>query len=477
VVSANWGEFVRNHPAVILVVVLLSTITLPISLTGASVALPDIGTDLHAGLAPVQWVVNGYNATFASCMLAAGALADLLGRRRVFAAGVATFVVAGLASALADNIVLLDVVRAIAGVGAAAAGTSASALLAGAFHGAARTRVFGLFGTVIGAGLAFGPSIAGVLIEAFGWRAVFAGPALVGLLVLGLVPLLPESRETAGRRIDWAGTVSFTSALLLLIFGFVEGPALGWADPVIVAAFAASVVLLGVFVLVERRRPEPMFDLGLLASPRFLGICLAAGVIVSVLVPLLVYLPSYLTGVLRMSPGRAGATLILLTAPTLVLPMLGSALSRLLSASKVIVLSVALAGAGAAWLTVIGPASGPAALAGPLLTMGAGIGLSIGLLDGLAINSVAPARAGTAAGMINTARLASETIAIAVVGSVLATTTGGRLADPGFTGGLHVVLWSMAGLAGSAVVATAALLRRGGVAADRPRATDPASVH
>jgi MFS family permease len=232
-----------------------------------------------------------------------------------------------------------------------------------------------------------------------------------------------------------------------------------------------------VFVLVERRRPDPMFDLGLLASPRFLGICLAAGVIVSVLVPLLVYLPSYLTTVVRMSPGRAGATLILLTAPTLVLPMLGSALTRLLSASKVIVLSVALAGAGAAWLTVIGPGSGPAALAGPLLTMGAGIGLSIGLLDGLAINSVAPARAGTAAGMINTARLTSETIAIAVVGSVLATTTGGRLADPGFTGGLHLVLWSMAGLAGSGVVAAAALLRRGVVAADRPRATDPASVH
>ncbi|GAB3799605.1 hypothetical protein GCM10027605_13540 [Micromonospora zhanjiangensis] len=286
----------RNHPTVVLVAVLLSTVTLPISLTGASVALPDIGADLGAGLAPVQWVVNGYNATFASCMLAAGALADLLGRRRVFAVGVATFVVAGLASALADDIVLLDVVRAVAGIGAAAAGTAASALLAGAFSGPARTRVFGLFGTAIGAGLAFGPSIAGLLIEAFDWRAVFAGPALVGLLVLGLVPLLPPDRQAraveagsgaaravgagagdagaggagvagGGRRIDWAGAASFTAALLLLIFGFVEGPALGWADPVIVVAFAGSAVLLGVFVLVERRHPEPMFDLGLLASP------------------------------------------------------------------------------------------------------------------------------------------------------------------------------------------------------------------
>ncbi|MFI5485684.1 MFS transporter [Micromonospora echinaurantiaca] len=451
----------RNHPAVVLVAVLLSTLSLPVSLTGASVALPDIGRELDAGLAGVQWVVNGYNATFASFMLASGALADLLGRRRVFATGVAIFAGAGLLAAVADDIVLLDAVRALAGVGAAAAATSASAILAGTFHGRARARAFSVFGTAIGAGLAFGPSIAGLLVDAFGWRSVFAAPALAGLVVLALVPLLPESRRPEGGRIDWPGTVSFTAALLLLIFGFVQGPEHGWDAPVIVAAFAAALALLVVFVRVERGRAEPMFDLALLASPRFLGICLAAATIVAVLVPLLVYLPSYLTTVVGLSPAGAGATLILLTAPTLVLPLLTGALTRLVPAPAVIVASVAVVAVGAAWATVLGPDSGPRVLAGPLLTIGVGVGLSIGLLDALAIGSVAADRAATGAGMINTARLASETVAIAVVGAVVASTTAGRLADPGFTGGLRAVLWSMAGVALVAAGFVAALVRRG----------------
>ncbi|MFR9778143.1 MFS transporter [Micromonospora sp. MS34] len=460
----------RNHPAVVLVAVLLSTVALPVSLTGASVALPDIGRDLHADLAGVQWVVNGYNATFASFMLATGALADLLGRRRVFAVGVAVFAAGGLLATVAGNVLLLDLARALAGIGAAAAATSASALLAGAFHGRARARAFSLFGTAIGVGLAFGPSIAGLLIEGLGWRAVMAAPALAACVVLGLVPLLPESRQPHPGRVDWPGTLSFTAALLLLIFGFVQGPAYGWTAPAILAAFVAALVLLVLFVRVERRRADPMFDLALLASPRFLGICLAAATIVAVLVPLLVYLPSYLTTVVGLSPGAAGATLILLTAPTLVLPLLSGALTRLVPATAVTVVSVLLVAAGAAWATVLGPRVGTGTLAGPLLTIGIGVGLSIGLLDAIAIGSVAPSRAATGAGMINTARLTSETVAIAVVGAVLASTTAGHLADPGFTGGLRTVLRSMAGLALAAAVTVAVLVRRS------PVRTEPESI-
>lgn len=456
------GEKVRRYPIVVLVAVLLSTVALPITLTGASVALPDIGAELDASLAGVQWVVNAYNATFASFMLAAGSLADLMGRRRVYAIGMAVFTAAGVVSTFAGDIVLLDLVRAVAGIGAAAAATAASAILADTFQGPTRARVFGIFGTALGVGLAFGPSIAGLLIEGFGWRAVFAAPALAGLVVLGLVPLMPKSRAPRRTAIDWAGAGSFTAALLLLIFAFVQGPAFGWTAGVIVAAFAGAAVLLLVFVRVERRCPDPMFDLALLARPQFLGICLAAAAIVAVLVPLLVYLPSYLTTVVGLGPGAAGMTLILLTAPTLVLPLLTGVLNRVVPVSVVVVFSVGVVAAGSAWLTVIGPDSTSVRLAAPLLTIGVGVGFSIGLLDGLAVSSVPPLQAGIAAGMINTARLAGETVAIAVVGAVLASTTGGRLADPGFTRGLHVVLWSSAGLAGLAALVVGVLLFSGG---------------
>lgn len=443
-----------------LVAVLASTFALPLSLTGASVALPEIGRDLDADLAGVQWVVNGYNATFASCMLAAGALADLFGRRRLYATGVAVFAGAGLLAAGTDDILLLNLLRALAGVGAAAAATSAGALLAATFRGGARARAFSVFGMAIGAGLAFGPSIAGVLIDVLGWRAVFAVPALAGVAVLLLVPWLPESRQPHAGRIDWGGTVTFTAALLLLIFGFVQGPEYGWDDPRIVAAFAATVAFFVAFVRVERSHPEPMFDLTLLANPRFVGICLAAATTVAVLVPLLVYLPSYLTTVIGLTPSAAGATLILLTAPTVVLPLIAGALTRWVSASTVIVVAVVAVALGAAWATVIAPTSGLADLAGPLLAIGLGIGLSIGLLDALAIGSVPPHRAATGAAVINTARLAGETVAIAVVGAVLASTTAGRLADPGFTSGLRTVLWAMAIAAALAALTVAVLVRR-----------------
>lgn len=454
------GGVVQNRRIVVLVAVLVSTFALPLSLTGAAVVLPEIGRDLDADLAGVQWVVNGYNATFASFMLATGALADVFGRRRVFTIGLVIFAGAGLLASAAGDVLLVNVLRALAGVGAAAAATSAGALLANTFVGRARTRAFSVFGMAIGAGLAFGPTIAGLLIDFLGWRAVFAVPALVAVAVLLLVPWLPESRQPHAGRLDWGGTVSFTAALLLLIFGFVQGPAYGWGDPRIVAAFAAAVALLVVFVRVERSHPEPMFDLTLLASPRFVGICLAAATVVAVLVPLLVYLPSYLTTVVGLTPSSAGLTLVLLTAPTVVLPLLAGALTRWVPASAVIVAAVLTVASGAAWATVITPTSGAADLAGPLLAIGTGIGLSVGLLDALAIGSVPPQRAGTGAGMINTARLASETVAIAVVGAVLATTTAGQLADPGFTSGLRTVLWVMAGLAALAALTVAVLVRR-----------------
>ncbi|MCE7011112.1 MFS transporter [Kibdelosporangium philippinense] len=449
-------------PTVALGAVLLSTLSIPITLTGASVALPSIATDLEAGLAATQWVVNGQIATFASFMLATGSLADMIGRRRVFASGVALFAAAGVLSAVAWDIVLLDVLRVLAGVGAAAAASSAAAILAATFEGRARIRAFGMFGTTLGIGLSFGPTIAGLLLEWLGWRAVFGAPAVAGLVAFCLVPMLSESRAPGSRRVDWAGTASFTLSLLLLVFTFVEGPELGWSSAVVVGGFLASAALLAVFVVVERHQTQPMFDFGLLANPRFIGLSLAAAVLVSVPVPLVVYLPSYFTNVSGMSTGAAGATLLLLTGLLLVLPMLGSVITKWITPAAVVVLSVALVGIGAAWLTVLEPDTSVAAIAGPLLTIGLGFGVSTGLVDGVAIGSVPPDHAGTGAGMFNTVRLAIETVAIAVTGAVLAGSTGGRLAEPGFTSGLHTVLWLMGGISVLlAIVLARPLLRKG----------------
>ncbi|MFE0026088.1 MFS transporter [Amycolatopsis sp. NPDC059021] len=423
----------------ILAIVLLARFTFPLTITGSSLALPDVRAQLGAGLSATQWVVNGYNACFAGFLVFTGSLADILGKRRVYAAGLALYCLANVVSALAQDIVLLDVVRAIGGVGAAAAVTGGSAIIAETFQGAARGRAFAMLGTVLGAGLAFGPTIGGLLVQALGWRAVFGVPALVAGVVLALVPLLPRGPGEPGRRIDVPGAAMFTSALLLLIFALVEVPDLGFGHPVIVGAFGAAAVLAVAFPFVERRRADPMFELGLLANPRFLGYAVAAGSIVFILVPLLVYLPSYLISVAGLGAGEAGVWLLMLTGPAVVLPSVGAALARRLPSGVVVVGSVAVTGVGAFLLLAVDASSGPLAWLGPLLLTGAGMGLSTGLLDGLAISSVRPEQSGMAAGMFNTSRLATETIAIAVVGAVLAGLSDGRLAGPGYTSALHVV--------------------------------------
>ncbi|GAB3483587.1 MFS transporter [Amycolatopsis cihanbeyliensis] len=187
----------------------------------------------------------------------AGSLADVLGRRRVFIAGVVLFGTSGVLSAVSGDVLLLNIVRALGGIGAAAAVTGGSSILAETFHGAARVRAFGLLGTTLGLGLAFGPTVGGLLVDTLGWRAVFGTPAAMACLVLLLSPVPPRVPGASGRRVDWPGAALFTSALLLLIFAVVEGPELGFGDPLVLGAFAPATVLGVTFAAVERGKDDP----------------------------------------------------------------------------------------------------------------------------------------------------------------------------------------------------------------------------
>ncbi|WP_051342483.1 MFS transporter [Pseudonocardia spinosispora] len=455
-----------------LLISLVALFLVPFTLTGTSVALSDISSALHASLAATQWVVNAYSATFASFMLVTGSLADRIGRRRVFASGVAVFAGCGLLSALAQNIVLLDVARLLAGVGAAATATGASAVLAAAFTGPARAKVFGLFGTTIGIGLAFGPTLSALVVHEWGWRAVFTLPGVLGLVCLAFFRWLPASVPDPSKPpMDHAGAVLFTASLLLLIFGLVEGPALGWTDVRVVTALLTAVLLLVVFVAVERRAAIPLLNLSLFSTARFLGLCLAIVAVVGVFAPLLIYLPTFFQTSLGMSVNESGLAMIALTGPILVVPLLCGIAVRWVRGPVQVVVSLVLVAAGAAWL-----AAG-AALIPALLVLGIGVAIAQGLLDGLAVSAVPPEHAGAAAGTFNTAKLTAETLGIAVVGSVLAAMTDNRLAGPAFPAALHLTLWYFAALAALTAVATSVLLRpRGDPEVTPPRPTDSTTL-
>ncbi|MEU2872882.1 MFS transporter [Streptomyces olivoreticuli] len=400
---------------------LLTLLILPTSVTGSGVALPHIGHDTGASLDALQWVVHGYNLTFASFMLACGSLADLIGRRRMFTAGAVMFTVASAVSAVATDIILLDLVRGVAGVGAAALLTSGSSILATTFDGAARTKVFAAVGIATGGGLALGAMVAGVLADTLGWRSFYGAHAVLMVLVLIAVPFMRESRSESAAKVDWAGTATFVGSLFLLMLGMVEGPQWGWGSAGVLGLLAGSVVLMVVFALVERRQRHPMFDLTLLSNGRFMALCLIPVVVTFAFVILLPLLPNYLLVANKSSSQAAGTTMLLMTVPILITPILAGKLvkwgwtNRAVFAASLVCLT-----AGVAWLAVVlEPGIGVAGLAGPLILLGVGLGLNFGLVDGAVLTVVPPQATGVAAGFLNTLRLGSEAVVIAAAGSAL----------------------------------------------------------
>ncbi|MEV5574015.1 MFS transporter [Spirillospora sp. NPDC052269] len=485
----------RPSPAVTLTVVCGALLLIPITATGAAEATADVGRSLHTGLAASQWVVNAFFLTFASLMATTGSLADRIGRRRMFAGGLAVFTASMLVATLAPDIATLVGARLLAGAGAAAATTGGSALLAAAFpDGPSRARAFGVFGTVLGLGLAFGPVIAGVLVTGLGWRAFFGAAAVALLPSLLAVPLLAESRQDASGPIDWTGAATFTLGLSAFTFALVEGPALGWTHGAVLGGFAACVLLLTAFGIVERRHPSPLVDLALLTRPRFVAISAMPFLLAFGFVALTIVLPPYLMATLHASASTAGLTLMLLTGPALVLPPLTGVLGRWLSQRTLLVLTLLLVAAGTALLALVPGGAGAGSLAAPLLLIGTGFGISLAIMDGAAISAVEPARAGMAAGVFNTARISGEVIAVAVLGALLTTFTrsdlAGRYGDRtasdatsrllqgdmtppdgitptgyaeaathAYAGALHNVLWALSALSLVGALVVARLLR------------------
>lgn len=446
-----------SRPTLVLVTVLLSSLLFPLTITGASLALPGIEADLAPEPSALSWVVNGYNACFAAFLAMFGAWADVFGKRRVFGCGVALFCASGLACAVANDVLTLTVARSLTGLGAAAATTGGSSLLAATLPAAAKARAFGLLGTVMGAGLAFGPTVGGLLVTGLGWRAVFMVPAALAGIALLLVPFLPAAPGDPGRRVDWAGSGLFTTALLLLIFTLNEGQSLGLTISALIGLLV--VVTSAAFVVWERRTASPLFELGLLANRRFAAYAVAAGALMGVLVPLVVYLPTYLVTALGFAPATAGTWLLVLTVPTIFLPSAGAILARRMRPALLVAGSVVTAGLGAGLVTTTGPGGTAAALIAALLCVGVGVGLSNGVLDGLAIGSVRPEQAGTASGLFNTVRLTTEAVALAGAGAIV--TASGGLRGAEFTGALHLVCLALTVLAALSAMAVLLLARRG----------------
>lgn len=419
----------RTDKLLVLGAVCLAGLGMPLAFTGPPVALAAIARDLGGDPAMLAWIVNGFMLAFGGVVMAAGTLADLYGRKRLFTIGLVAFASISFALGFAPNVLWLDILRAAQGIAAALTLSSGAASLAQEFEGHARTRAYSLLGTTFGLGLAFGPLLSASLVAQFGWRAVFFSGGLIALLALVFgVPRMRESRDPDARGLDWPGTITFTIALVALTFAVVEAPQYGWGSVVVLGLLTMAIVALIAFVAMERRVRRPMLDLSLFRYPRFIGVQALPLATAFCYVVLLIQLPIRFVGIEGRGEVAAGLMMIPLSAPMLIVPVVGALLTRWMSAATLSGIGLLIAAIGLVWLSRIAPGASAWTLAWPLVVIGVGSGLPWGLMDSLSVSVVPKERAGMATGIFTTTRVAGEAIILAAAGAVLVTLVHAQLA-------------------------------------------------
>ena len=342
----------------VVLAVCLAALVLPLSFSGAAVGTPAIGRDLGGSGVALTWITNAFMLTFGSLLMTAGTLADRYGRKRIFVGGMIVFVIFSLLLTFAQSVWLVDLYRAGQGVGAAAALAAGSAAMAQEFDGHARTKAFSMLGTTFGVGLAFGPIIAGWLIDQFGWRSIFATGAIVGTLALAFgIPQLKESRDPNATTLDWPGVITFTGALTLFTFGIIQAPESGWGSLLVIGLLVGAAALLALFIVAESRVARPMLELSLFRYPRFIGVQLLPIATGFAYVVLLIMLPLRFVGIQGQSEVEAGLLMAALSVPIIIVPSIAVSLSQRFSAGVISGIGLLIAATGVLWLGQITPAS------------------------------------------------------------------------------------------------------------------------
>src|SRR3954449_3830516 len=401
-------------------VVSVATFMLLLDITVVNTALPAIQKDLGGSFTDLQWVIDAYALSLAALVLTAGSLADRLGRRRGFAAGLALFSVASLMCGLAPDPTFLNVARAIQGIGGAIMFAVSLALPAQEFPaGRERGMAMGIYGATIGIAVAIGPLVGGLLTDGLGWESVFLLNVPIGIAAIAITYWkVAESRDPNATRVDWAGLATFSSALFLLVLALVRGNDEGWGSPLIVSLMASAAVLLVAFTVIERRVAQPMLPLELFRRPAFTGVQLAAFAVSGSMFALFLYLTLYLQNFLGYSPVDAGLRYLPITVASFVVaPRAGMARPR----SRARYLrsgGLALTGLGLALMAGLHMDSGWTALLAGFVISGIGVGLLNPVIADVALSVVPKERSGMAAGINDTFRQVGIAVGIAAWGAI-----------------------------------------------------------
>jgi EmrB/QacA subfamily drug resistance transporter len=435
--------------------------------TVVNVALPAIQRGLGADLAQLEWVVNAYALTFAVLMLTGGKLADLLGRRRIFLVGLASFTAASLACGLAATAGQLIAFRALQGAGAALMMPATLAIISAAFPPRQRGLAFGIWAGVSAMALAIGPLIGGLLTQHIDWSWIFYVNVPVGALavIAGLV-VISESRDTSGEQsLDLPGLLVSGGALFALTFALVEANEYGWTSTLILGLFGAAVAGLALFVWIESRRRAPMLDLSLFRHRTFAGANIVAFLVTLAMFGVFFFMSLFVQRILDYSPVQAGAIFLPMTLLIIFVAPIAGRLSDKIGSRWLMAGGLSLVGISLMLFSGLDTTSGFWDLVPGLVVGGLGMASTMTPMTAAAMGSVPVAKAGVASGVLNTFRQVGGALGIAVMGAILtsretSSIASGHSVDVAFVDGFSSALHVAAIVAFVGAVTAAILIRR-----------------
>jgi EmrB/QacA subfamily drug resistance transporter len=419
--SARWGALALVVAAQFMVVLDMSIV---------NVALATIKDDLRFSEASLQWVVSAYAITFGGFLLLGGRLADLLGRRRVFVAGIAVFTISSALAGLAWSSASLVAFRGLQGIGGALFAPAGLSLLMTIFReGRERNLALGIWGAASGSGAAVGVLLGGVLTSYLSWPWIFYLNVPVGLALVVLAPRrLPESRGNGERHFDVAGATSVTASLMLLVYGLTRATQNGWGSDSTIALLGVSALLAAAFVLVERRAAHPLMPFQV-----FRGNTLAVGTLITCVISGIAFsqfflLTLYLQQVLHYSAARAGLAFAAIAATVAVMSNVAQGLVTRFGPRRVLAAGLLSAAASQALLIRLPVhAHYLTDLLPSFILSGIGIGVGFVAVTIASLAGVQPAQSGIASGLVNTSRQVGGAVGLAAMTTIATAATGHSL--------------------------------------------------
>jgi len=428
-----------------------------------NVALPTIGRALNFSESSLPWVVNAYVLTFGGFLLLGGRISDLLGRRRVFMAGLVLFAIASLFGGLAVNSAQLIAARAVQGVGAAMLSPAALSIVTTTFRdGVERNRALGVWGAVAGSGGAAGVLLGGALTQGPGWEWVFWVNVPIGIIAAAIAPsLIAESRsESETRHFDFAGAISVTGGLSLLVYALVDANNAGWGSAQTIVLLALSAALLGAFILIERRSRAPLMPFSIFKIRTVTGANVVGLLTGASLFSMFFFISLYMQQVLGYDAIKAGLSYLPLAVSIILAAGIASQLVTRVGFKPVLAAGMALIAAGLLWFSQISVhGSFVADILGPSLLAAVGLGFAFVPVTIAAVSGVEDREQGLASGMINTAQQVGGALGLALLAAI-STSVIGSSHDPAvLTRGFHSAFLAGAGIALLGLLATLTLIR------------------